>query len=133
MPLSLGCGKLSRTLVLVIACASLCLGGPTLVRWQTPFAAQCTDSDNLAGTQDTIPFEEQALALPTIRLTRQQEQGLAADCSFRLAAIVLLVPQAEARGDHAIIAQVSFIFPVDLNETTDPRAPYTIVTLPVKV
>ena len=30
------------------------------------------------------------------------------------------------------MAQVSFIVPVDLNETIDPRASYTIVTLPVK-
>jgi len=47
VPLRIGSGELSRALVLVIALtahlllgASLCLGGPTLVRRQTPFADQ---------------------------------------------------------------------------------------------
>ena len=88
MPLGIGCGELSRALVFVIALtahlllgASLCLGGPTLVRWQTPFADQSAYSGESAEHQDTIPFEEQTLALPTIRVTRDQEQGPAADYS----------------------------------------------------
>ena len=55
MPLRIGCGELSRALVFVIALtahlllgASLCLGGPTLVRWQTPFADQSAYSGESA-------------------------------------------------------------------------------------
>jgi len=55
VPLRIGRGELSRTLVLVIALtahlllgASLCLGDPTLVRWQTPFADQSACSGESA-------------------------------------------------------------------------------------
>jgi hypothetical protein len=55
VPLGIGCGELSSALVFVIALtahlllgASLCLGGPTLVRWQTPFADQSAYSGESA-------------------------------------------------------------------------------------
>ena len=86
MPLRIGCGELSRALVFVIALtahlllgASLCLGGPTLVRRQTPFADQSAYSGESAEHRTPSLSRKQTLALPTIRVKRDQEQGPAAD------------------------------------------------------
>ena len=65
MPLRIGCGELSRAFVFVIALtahllhgASLCLGGPTLVRWQTPFADQGAYSGESGEHRTPSLFEE---------------------------------------------------------------------------